>query len=206
MHHHHTSPHHPETEKKTFLGIIWNILFVFFYPIITTFALLFVGLVFVFSSISRLLSRISPSKETVIEMKKPEWEPFASCETFEVERLLVDEIMFGPAYYRLSTKPEVASVKPFYFGEFKFACFGGLLLQKWNTTEAKDLPDFDLVFLHGDTGALHTIGNIKAFSWKAESVDDDTVVLKWFTGTQGGEIEIHRKDLIHNSSVATEEQ
>lgn len=204
MHHHHSSNHHSNTGKKSFWGILWNIVFVFFYPIITTFALLFVGLVYVFSSLSRLLSRISPSKETVIEIKKPTWEPFASCETFAVERLWVDEIMFGPSYYKLRTKPEIQSVKPFYFGEFKFSCFGGLLLQKWNTTVAKDLPDFDVVFINGATGELQTIGNIKAFSWKAEAVDDDTVVLKWFTGTQGGQIEIHRKDLIHNSSVATE--
>lgn len=197
--HNHSGP-----GKKSFLQIVWDIVFVFFYPIITTFSLLFVGVIYVLSALSSLLSRISTSKETVIEIKKPTWEPFATCETFKVEKLLVDEIMFGPAYYKLRTQPAIQSVKPFYFGEFKFSCFGGLLLQKWNTTVPKELPDFDLVFLNGEADELHTIGTIKAFSWNAEAVDDDIVLLKWFTGTQGGQIEIHRKDLIHNPSVATD--
>lgn len=194
--------HHANPEKKSFWNILWNIVFVFFYPIITTFAILFVGVIYVFSSISQLLSRVSTSKETIIEIKKPVWKPFANTETLAVEQILVDEIMFGPAYYRLRTQPATEAVTKDYYGEFKLACFGGLLLQRWNTTIPKDLPDFDLVFLHGQTGEVQTLQTIKAFTWNAEAVDEDTVLLKWFTGTQGGQIEIHKKDVVQSSLAA----
>lgn len=196
--------HHSETEKQSILQKIWNVVFIFFYPIITTFSLFFVGLIYIFSSLSRLLSRISPSKETIIEMKKPEWESWATCESLEVKKLWVDEIMFGPSYYKLMTKPATTGVTSQYFGAFHFPCFGGLLLQRWNTTVPKELPDFDLVFLHGKTDDLQKIATIKAFSWNAEAKDEDMVALKWFTGTQGGEIEIRRKDLIPHQPLATD--
>ncbi len=194
--------HHPNTEKKTFLQIVWDIVFIFFYPIITTFALLFVGLVFIVSSLSRLLSRLTPSKETVVEVKKPEWEPLTTCASFDVERLWVDEIMFGPAYYQLRTKPAMQSVASLYFGDFHVSCFGGLLLQKWNTTVPKELPDFDLVFLDGQTGELQTLKTIKAFNWNAEVLEEDKVLVKWFTGTEGGQMEISRKDVVRDQSLA----
>lgn len=192
--------HHTETgkKKKGFLQIVWDIVFVFFYPIITTFALLFVGLVYFFSFISGLLSRLTPSKETVVELKKPVWEPFATCRSFEVEHKLIDEIMFGPAYYQIRTKPTPATAPAAYFGEFKFECFGGVLLQKWNTTVPKELPDFDLVFLDGETGVIKKISTIKAFTWNVQMLNEDTVQLKWITGTEGGAIAIHRKDVVQN--------
>lgn len=193
-----------DTGKKSTLKVVWDIVFFFFYPVITAFSLLFVGVIYMFSSLSQLLSRLSPGKETVTEVKKPEWEPFVTCKSLEVKKLWVDEIMFGPAYYKLMTKPATTPVNSQYFGEFQFPCFGGVLLQKWNTTVAKDLPDFDLVFLDGKTGDLQRIDTVKAFSWSAEARDEDTVLVKWIAGSKEGEIKVHRQDLIHGEPLAAD--
>ncbi len=188
--------HHTETgKKKSFLQIVWDIVFICFYPILTTFALLFVGLVYVFSFISGLLSRLVPSKETGVELKKPDWEPFATCTHFDVEHKLIDEIMFGPAYYQIRTKPAPATAPSDVFGDFMFECFGGVLLQKWNTTVPKELPDFDLVFLDGETATIKKIATLKAFSWNPQQLNEDAVQLKWSTGTEGGEVTIHRNEV-----------
>ena len=50
--------------KKSFLQITWDIVFTLFYPIITLFSLLFMGLIFILSATSRLISYVLPKSKS----------------------------------------------------------------------------------------------------------------------------------------------
>jgi hypothetical protein len=47
--------------KSTWLHYAWNILFALFYPFLLTFSILFTGIVWFFSALSRLLFKILSS-------------------------------------------------------------------------------------------------------------------------------------------------
>lgn len=182
--------------KYSPLKIIWNFLFILFYPIITSFSLVFMGVIYVFSGISRLLSRVSTSQVSGIELKKPVWKHFISCGHFQLQHIFVDEIMFGPSYFKIKADPPVPAFENHFFGDFHHPCFHGVLLQKWNSTQIKDLPDFELIYMNCETGAIKGLGNIKSFSWNLPpQSQDDVVILKWFNGSEGGEIRITEADL-----------
>lgn len=190
-----SNEHHSYTsESNGIIKFLWNVLFVVFYPLITTFSLLFVGLIYVFSGFSKLVSRISASTEG-IEIKKPEWQPFVQCGKYELDRIYVDEIMFGPAYYNFRANPEAPSLKGKLFGDFKFPFGPGMLLQQWNSTNVKEVPDFQLVFFNEETGSLTELRQIKSFSWNLQETKEGEVTIKWFTGTEGGEEVIRLEDL-----------
>lgn len=175
--------------------IIWNILFVLFYPLITTFSLLFVGVLYVFSLLSKLISRFSASVDKGIELKKPVWESFIQIGEYGFERLYVDEIMFGPAYYKLRTTPASRALEGKLFGDFAHPFASGILLQQWNTINVKEIPDFQLVYFEFETGKLIDIARIKSFSWNISDETDDALTLKWFTGTEGGDVVIKKEDV-----------
>lgn len=186
---------HPyTTEGNTVIKFLWNGLFVLFYPLITTFSLLFVGVLYVFSLFSRLISRFSASVDKGIEIKKPEWKSFFEVGKYHFEKLFVDEIMFGPAYYKLKTVPASPCLQNKLFGDFKHPFGSGVLLQQWNTTNVKEIPDFQLVYFEGGTGRLKDIARIKSFSWNVCEETEDQVTIKWFTGTEGGEVVVRKAD------------
>lgn len=171
---------------------LWNCLFVVSYPIITTFSLLFMGLIWIFSSLSQLLSKISTKKDFTFELKKPTWKSVATVGKYHIEKLFVDDIMFGPTYYKFRSEPVSPVFEKDYFGDFIYPCFNGILLQKWNSTAYKELPDFTLVYFDGETGRITEIEKIRSFSWIAQQPSDNEVKIKWFNGTEGGEIIIDR--------------
>jgi hypothetical protein len=173
---------------------LWNCLFVISYPIITSFSLVFMGIIWIFSSLSQLLSRVSTGK-TGFELKKPVWKDLATVGRFKIQKLFVDDILFGPTYYKFKAEPHVAGFENVYYGDFIYPCFNGLLLQKWNSTTAKDLPEFTLAFMDGDTGEITEIEKIKSFSWVAQRLNEDQVKIKWFNGTEGGEVMIEKDKL-----------
>ena len=85
-----------------------------------------------------------------------------------------------------------------YFGDFQHPCFGGVLLQKWNTLIPKELPNFDLVFFNGQTGTLHYLDTIRAFTWKVEETVKG-VTLKWSGEEQQGQLAITEELLLHEA-------
>ncbi len=174
---------------------LWNVLFVILYPVITTFSLVFMGVLYVFSGLSKLVSKISANTESGIEIKKPTWAPFTTTGIYEIESLFVDEIMFGPAYYKFRASPAIPDFENRLFGDFMHPFGGGILLQQWNTTNVAEVPDFQLVFLNNQTGAIKALHQIKSFSWNLISEKEDELVIKWFTGTEGGEVVVHVSDL-----------
>lgn len=152
------------------------------------------GIIWFFSTVSRLLTRIGKGENSIIELKKPTWKHLASIGEFQIEKLFVDDILFGPTYYKFRSVPEIADFQNVYFGDFIYKCFEGVLLQKWNSTTFKDLPDFTLVYLSGKTGKITEIEKIKSFSWTATKPNENEVIVKWFNGTEGGEVLINKKD------------
>ncbi len=155
-----------------------------------------------FSGISWLLSWLLPRrKENAIdEATVARWEPWVTLPEVTIERILVDEIMFGPAYYQLRTLPAYEMIATPYFGDFHYECFGGVLLQRWNTVVPRELPDFDLLFFNGETGQLHHLEAIKAFSWKVEETMDG-VLLKWQENEQPGELLLTEDQLLHHARL-----
>ena len=188
---------HPYASEggNSIVKFLWNVLFVIFYPLITTFSLIFVGILYVFSSLSKLVSRISASTDTGIEIKKPTWTPFTSLGGFEIESLYVDEIMFGPAFYKLKATPHAPDLENRLFGDFKYPFGPGLLLQEWNTTNVKEVPDFQLVHFNSETGKIKSLHQIKSFSWNLNTETEDEISIKWFTGIEGGEVVVKKEDV-----------
>ncbi|MEQ9441280.1 MAG: hypothetical protein RIG62_19710 [Cyclobacteriaceae bacterium] len=199
----------PITFKKV-LGWIWTGLFAVFYPIIMAFSLLFVGLVWIFSTLSWAFSwvilKIRPvQQEEEATQTTPRWQSFFSNDNLRIERLLKEEIMFGPAYYRLraisnsvsdSVPTNVESLAKDFFGDFKYPCFDGVLLQKFNTIIPKELPDFDLVFLNLKTGQLKYIETIKSFSWRVEELGRG-IIITWQDGKEPFELRLTQEQLLH---------
>ena len=175
-------------------------LFTLFYPILIAFSLLFVGVVYLFSGISWLLSWLLPRRRETAseETTVARWEPWISLPEITIERILIDEIMFGPAYYQLRTLPAHEMIATPYFGDFHHECFGGVLLQRWNTVVPRELPDFDLLFFNGDTGRLHHLETIRAFTWKVEKTLDG-VLLKWQENEQRGELLLTKDWVLHEA-------
>ena len=191
-----------QTSSKKFLNYLWTGIFSVFYPIIMAFSLLFVGLVWVFSTLSWLLTslyyKIFPGQGKAADKPvAPNWQSFFSTDNFQLERLLKEEIMFGPAYYKLRALPNnVESLAKGFFGDFKYPSFAGVLLQIFNTIIPKELPDFDLVFLNLKTGQLKYIETIKSFSWSVEE-SGRGIIVRWQDEGETFELRLTQERLLH---------
>ena len=189
-----------KTAKRplSFLQILWNIVFTLFYPILIAFSLLFVGMVWIFSMLSGLISKLWPQTKKEAVLAQPTWQPWVVAPSFKLDRLWIDEVMFGPAYYRLKMVGAHNGLEAHHFGDFQYPCFGGVLLQKWNTLIPKELPNFDLVFFNGQTGTLHYLDTIRAFTWKVEETVKG-VTLRWSGEEQQGQLAITEELLLHEA-------
>lgn len=191
-----------QTPFKKFLNYIWTGIFSVFYPIIIAFSLLFVGVVWVFSTLSWLASslirKIRPGQSERTPMPAaPDWQSFFSTDNFRLERKLKEEIMFGPAYYKLRAFPNnVEALAKGFFGDFQYPCFDGILLQKFNTVIPRELPDFDLMYLNLKTGQLKYVETIKSFSWNVEE-QGRGIVINWQDGEERFEIRLTQERLLH---------
>ncbi|GGZ27672.1 hypothetical protein GCM10007049_20650 [Echinicola pacifica] len=168
---------------------IWNLIFVICYPILATFGLVFIGLTYFFSWISRLLTNLR-KKESIVEITTSEWKGI-SGEANLLECKQYKQIMFGPACYMMRRKDGVPSVlEDHYFGDKIRVIEEGFLMERWNTMEAKDLPDFDVCLYDPDTDKLRPLTNIKCFDWHLAEREENLLFFKWFDGTQGGEVQV----------------
>lgn len=195
--------HQPQLpEKKSVLRTLWTGLFTLMYPFILLFSLAFIGVVHVFSLLSRLISVIIPIKQQdEQEDPKPRWSPFAKVGELKIESKFVDEVMFGPSYYRLKANKAIQEFSDHYFGDFQLPFQDGILLQKWHDVTNQQLPDFDLVFLNAKTGTLHHLKTIKSLtSWKIEQ-EKDKVILWLDEKKEEGQLIIRAADLQFNSPM-----
>jgi hypothetical protein len=168
---------------------IWNAIFIISYPILASFGLLFIGITYLFSLISRLLTRLRPEGKAII-LKDTEWETLPYSNDL-LEGRLIKQIMFGPSGFKLRRKDGVPSVLSDYvFGKKIRMMEEGFILEKWNSTESKDLPDFDICLYDPHQDSLRTLTNIKCFDWHVSEKVDNELSFKWFDGTQGGEVKV----------------
>lgn len=188
------------TQKKSVLSIIWTALFTLMYPFILLFSFACIGVIHLFSLLSRLIFMLpiwkddTSKQDNGIADRISQWSPFAHIGSLKIESKLEDEIMFGPAYYKLKANKTIKEFSDHYFGNFQVPCFDGVLLQKWNTLTPKQLPDFDLVFLNAKTGTLHHLKTIKSFTWKVEQ-EADKIILWFDEKKEEGKLIIQAADL-----------
>jgi len=168
---------------------IWNLIFIISYPILASFGLLFIGITYVFSLLSGFLARIKPEGKTVI-LKDSEWEdlPYSS-ELLEAK--VCKQIIFGPAGFKFRRKDGVPSVlEDHIFGKKVRVIDEGFILEKWNSSDSKDLPDFDICLYDPNDDSLKSLTRIKCFDWHVSEIDEKGLSFKWFDGTQGGEVKV----------------
>lgn len=169
---------------------IWNGLFVISYPVLATFGLLFVGVTYVFSALSKLLTKLRPDTGEDEEIYAGDWKVLPNSNNM-LEAKVHKQIMFGPACFQLRRKDGVPSILEdhIFGGKVKFID-EGVLLEKWRTTDAKDLPDFDICLYDHDSDRLNALTNIKCFDWHLSEREENELLFKWFDGTQGGEVKV----------------
>lgn len=168
---------------------IWNLIFVISYPVLATFGILFIGLTYIFSAISRLLASLRGQrhKEVIVD---PEWKELPGTNGL-LEGKVYKQIMFGPAGFKIRRKDGVPSIlHDHIFGSKVKFIESGLILEKWNATDSKDLPDFDICLYSPDEDSLTLLTRIKCFDWHVADVKDNELQFKWFDGIQGGEISV----------------
>jgi len=188
-------------QGNTVLRKLWTVAFTLMYPFILLFSLLFIGVIHLFSLLSRLISLVIPVRgEDGQEEQKPKWSLFAKVGELKIERKFVDEVMFGPSYYRLKANQAIQDFSDHYFGDFQLPWQDGILLQKWHDVTNKQLPDFDLVFLNAQTGTLHHLQTIKSFTWKVEQ-EKDKLILWLDEKKEEGKLIIRATDLQANPSL-----
>jgi hypothetical protein len=165
---------------------IWNGIFVLSYPILASFGLLFIGLTFLFSKLSQLLTRLKPESKGGVVVETA-WETLPNSNDL-LEAKVEKQILFGPVGVRLRRKDGVPSVLGDHvFGKKLRIIPEGLILEKWNTLDAAALPDFDICLYDPELDQIRTLTQVKSFDWHLSEIKEKELVLKWFDGTQGGE-------------------
>lgn len=172
-----------------FFRFIWNAIFVVSYPIIATFGILFIALTYVFSALSRALAGLKKGKEEQ-PINSTDWVPLPQAESL-LEAKPFKQIVFGPTCFQLRRIDGVPSVLQdhIFGGKVKFM-EEGLLLEKWNTTDYKLLPDFDICLYDPDMDRLKPLTTIKCFDWHLSGRESNQLQFKWFDGIQGGEVQV----------------
>lgn len=168
---------------------IWNAIFVISYPILASFGLIFIGLTFLFSKLSQVLTRFRPEGKNVV-LKETDWEPLPYSNDL-LEAKVFKQIMFGPAGFKLRRKDGVPSVlSDHVFGNKVRVIEEGFILEKWNTLDTKEMPDFDICLYDPDLDQLKSLTTIKCFDWHVADKNENELFFKWFDGTQGGEVKV----------------
>jgi hypothetical protein len=168
---------------------VWNAIFIISYPILASFGLIFIGFTFIFSKLSQLLTRLKPEGRRVV-IKETDWETMPHTNEL-LEAKLYKQIMFGPSGFKLRRKDGVPSVlQDYVFGNKVRVIEEGYILEKWNTLDSKEMPDFDICLYDPDQDSLRSLTNIKCFDWHVSEKVDSELSFKWFDGTQGGEVKV----------------
>ena len=170
--------------------IIWNTIFVLSYPILASFGLIFIGLTFLFSKLSQLLNLLNPESKKGIILATA-WEILPNSNDF-FESKVEKQILFGPIGVRLRRKDGVPTVlSDHVFGKKVRLIEKGYILEKWNTLESTELPDFDICLYDPEMDSIRFLTQISCFDWHLAEEKDNELVFKWFDGTQGGERIVH---------------
>jgi hypothetical protein len=163
---------------QSFYKVAWQVLFAIFYPFITLFSLLFIGLVNVISWISRLLA--SPNTEPDVDaLQAADWAPFIDFKGGSISGKAVHEVQFGPLVYRLRARPANAAIQEGYWGDFAQQVAGGVLLQRWPSISEHELERFELVYFDPASQQLQVLCEMPTFYWETAKEADGSLVVYW---------------------------
>ena len=169
---------------------IWNSIFILSYPILASFGLLFIGLTFLFSKLSQLLTKLRLEGKVPTQVAT-DWEILPHTNEL-LEAKLEKQILFGPAGVKLRRKDGVPSVlSEQVFGKKVRVIEEGFILEKWNSLDPKELPDFDICLYDSEMDSIRFLTQISCFDWHLAEEKDNELIFKWFDGTQGGERIVH---------------
>ncbi|OYX17372.1 MAG: hypothetical protein B7Z16_10385, partial [Algoriphagus sp. 32-45-6] len=125
-----------------------------------------------------------------VTLKEIDWEPLPYSNEL-LEAKVYKQIMFGPAGFKLRRKDGVPSVlSDHVFGNKVRVIEEGFILEKWNTLDIKEMPDFDICLYDPDLDQLRSLTTIKCFDWHVAEKKENELFFKWFDGTQGGEVKV----------------
>ncbi|MBM3456338.1 MAG: hypothetical protein FJX80_14580 [Bacteroidetes bacterium] len=166
--------------------VIWNGIFILSYPILASFGLIFIGITYLFSTFSKIITRIKPDRSKKIVVAT-EWEVLPQSQEF-FEAKLEKQILFGPSAVKLRRKDGVPSVlNDYVFGKKIKSIEQGFILEKWNSLDLKELPNFDICLYDPSKDSLRILTTITCFDWHLAEEKEQQLLFKWFDGTQGGE-------------------
>lgn len=163
---------------STFYRKAWQVLFVLFYPFITLFSLLFIGLVSVVSAISRLIAK--PAEENSgDESSGKEWHAFTHHHGLYLSRKPVHEVQFGPVLYNFRSTPGIPFLTESYWSDFAVPVGEGFLLQRWPSIAEHELETFELVYVRPGLASPVVLATMPTFYWEVVTHSHEDVEIRW---------------------------
>ena len=173
-------PNMPFLMMNTFYKRAWQVLFIIFYPFITLFSLLFIGLVSFISVVSRIFA--GRSKEQAAEGQAEAdggWKPFMQHHGFYLSRKPVHEVQFGPILYQFKSNPPQAAIEQAYWSDFIVPIGEGFLLQRWPSIAEHELEQFELVYVRPGMEKPIVLSVMSTFYWQTREISHEQVEIMW---------------------------
>ncbi len=154
-----------------------------------SFGLLFFGFTILFSKLSFLLTQLRPKGKSVV-LNEAEWKKLDHSNQLR-EAKVCQQIIFGPAGFKWRRKVGVPSIlEDFVFGNKVRFLEDGFILEKWNTQDPKEMPDFEIYLYDPDRDSQRFLTPIKSYDWHVSEKIDKELYFKWFDRTQGGKVKV----------------
>lgn len=165
---------------NTFYKVAWQVMFVIFYPFITLFSLLFIGMLSIVSAISGLFTRSETAGEAEdAEAAKLNWEPFMQHHGLYLSRKAVHEVQFGPVLYQIRSNPSLPYLQQAYWSDFIVPIGEGFLLQRWPSIAEHELERFELVYVRPGLQEPYVLQVMPTFYWQSHEHTHECVEISW---------------------------
>lgn len=164
---------------STFYKRAWEVLFILFYPFITLFSLLFIGLVSVISFISGLFTSKPAAQSNASEADITEWQPFVQHHGLFLSRRAVHQVQFGPLLYHFKTNPPIPGLETSYWSDFQVPIGEGFLLQRWPSIAEHELESFELVYVRPGLEAPVVLQTMPGFFWQLQEHSHEAIDITW---------------------------
>ncbi len=164
---------------NTFYKRAWEILFILFYPFITLFSLLFIGLVSLISALSRLFTSKPATQAETTEEEGVEWKPFVQHHGVFLSRKPVHQVQFGPVLYHFKANHNIPGLEHSFWSDFQVPIGEGFLLQRWPSIAEHELEQFELVYVRPGLDAPVVVQSMPTFYWQVQEHSHEEVDIIW---------------------------
>lgn len=165
---------------NTFYRKAWQVLFILFYPFITLFSLLFIGLVSLISAVSRLFAGRSDEQTAEGQAETDGgWKPFMQHHGFYISRKPVHEVQFGPILYHFRANPPQEAIQEAYWSDFIVPIGEGFLMQRWPSIAEHELEHFELVYVRPGLKVPVVLNVMPTFYWQIREISHEQVEILW---------------------------